>query len=160
MFTIKPYHQSNFPLLAHFVSNLQDHERKREPDLRQGADIASDYARLLVERVAEDAGTIFFAWASEEALGFVCVWKDRDDDPLLQEMASSHAYISDLFVIEQWRGKGVAHALLVAAEEAMQTKGCVRVRVCAKASNSEAVRFYSDNGYSPYEIVYAKTLGQ
>lgn len=68
MFTIKPYHQSNFPLLAHFVSNLQDHERKREPDLRQGADIASDYARLLVERVAEDAGTIFFAWASEEAL--------------------------------------------------------------------------------------------
>lgn len=159
MFTIRPYQQTDFPLLAHFVSNLQDHERKREPDLRPGADIANDYARLLVERVSENGGEILFAWAFDEPLGFVCVWKDRDDDPLLHETARNHAYISDLFLIEKWRGKGVAHALLGAAEEALRTKGCIRVRVCAKASNSQATRFYSHNGYRPYEIVYSKSLG-
>lgn len=157
-FTIEPYQQSDLASLVQFVSHLQDHEAKREPDLRPGEDIGEEYALSLLGRAAGDNGTILVARAGDEVLGFISVWKDRDDDLLLREAARSHAYISDLFVVEGMRGKGIARALLAAAESAMQAKGCRRIRVCAKATNPEAVRFYGRLGYRPYEIVYSKLL--
>lgn len=158
MFVIQPYGQSDFPSLVKFVADLQEHERRHERNLRPGKDIGEDYAHLILQNVAEKDGVMLFAQAPDHALGFICAWKESDDDPLLEPEARDHAYISDLFVIESCRGLGVAHQLIVAAEASMRIKGCRSVRVCAKASNSEALRFYALQGYGPYEIIYLKFL--
>ena len=77
---------------------------------------------------------------------------------LLKDEFRRHAYISDVYVSENWRGKGVAQALMQAVEAMMRERGCNRIRVCSKATNKEAVAFYSSDDFKPYEIIYSKEL--
>jgi GNAT superfamily N-acetyltransferase len=159
MFKIEPYQPKDLPLVVSFVAAIQEHERTMVPELRSGEEIGKEYALSLLKSVAEKNGAIFMARSSDDIVGFVCSWVDQDEDPLLQDNMRNHAYVSDIFVTSEHRGKGVGRALLDAIEITMRDKGCQRIRVCAKASNREAVGFYDSNGYSRYEIVFSKIIG-
>jgi ribosomal protein S18 acetylase RimI-like enzyme len=43
-------------------------------------------------------------------------------------------------------------------EANMRSRGCSRIRVCAKAANQLAAACYSARGYQPYEIIFTKRL--
>jgi len=153
MFTIEPYQQKDFPVLVSFVVSLQEHERQTVPALKPGAEIGAEYAASILKNVAENAGIILIARAAEQAVGFVSAWIDKDDDPLLQDNVRDHAYVSDIFVTTEWRAKGVGRALLDAIEMTMAAKGCRLIRVCAKATNQQALHFYQSYGFSSYEVI-------
>lgn len=141
-----------------FVAAIQEHERLTVTGLKPGAEIAQSYASLLLRNVAERNGVILMARAADRTVGFVCAWIDHDDDPLVCEDARQHAYISDIFVIENRRRTGVARSLLQAVEQAMQRRGCRRVRICSKATHVEALACYETAGFRPYGIVLSKPI--
>ena len=157
-FTIELFAPSDFVTLVEFVAAIQEHERAAVPELKTGPEIGADYARFLVETTAKQNGVLLFAKDNGEALGFISAWVAIDDDPLVQDQARDHAYVSDIFVVGSRRGQGVAQALLAAAEAALHAKGCRRMRVCSKASNLPAVKFYESCGFRPYEIIFSKEL--
>jgi ribosomal protein S18 acetylase RimI-like enzyme len=74
------------------------------------------------------------------------------------EDARRHAYVSDIFVGEAWRRRGVGRTLLTAIEAEMRRRGCRRIRICSKAANLAAVSCHQSAGYRPYEIIYAKAI--
>src|SRR5262249_30179117 len=96
--------------------------------------------------------------AGGQNIGFVSAWKVMDNDALLREEMRAHAFISDIFVVEGWRGRGVAARLLAAIETAMLERGSTQIRVCAKAANRLAIDCYNRAGYRPYEIIFSKPL--
>jgi ribosomal protein S18 acetylase RimI-like enzyme len=61
---------------------------------------------------------------------------------LLSEDFRRYAYISDIFVSENYRRRGIAQALLQAIEKEMQKHGCKRIRICTKVSNLSALKCY------------------
>jgi ribosomal protein S18 acetylase RimI-like enzyme len=91
-------------------------------------------------------------------VGFACAWIAQDDDPLIRDDASIHAYVSDIFVDQNWRRQGIASRLMDELEARMRSRGCSRIRVCSKAANQLAVACYTAHGYRPYEIVFTKRL--
>ncbi len=93
-----------------------------------------------------------------QAVGFVCGWPDRDDDPLLSPGAQAHGYVSDLFMLETWRRRGVARLLLEAIEAALRQRGCRRLQIHSKAGNQSALAAYSAVGFRPYEVILTKEL--
>jgi ribosomal protein S18 acetylase RimI-like enzyme len=141
-----------------FVEAIQDYERRRVVDLKPGADIGRTYADQLMRNVADRRGFILMARAGEQTIGFLCAWIDEDHDILVREDARQHAYVSDIFVIEGWRRRGVAQALLRAAEDRMRERGCRRIRICSKAANITALKCYQTVGYQPYEIIFSKAI--
>jgi ribosomal protein S18 acetylase RimI-like enzyme len=159
-FEIVPYRPSDFPALIQFVEAIQEHERAAVPELRPGPEIGAFYAEMLVRKVASEGGSILMARAGGRNIGFVCAWKDADGDALLREEMRAHAFISDIFVTEAWRGRGVAVSLLAAIETAMLERGSTQIRVCAKAANRLAVDWYDRAGYRPYEIIFSKPLAR
>jgi len=72
--------------------------------------------------------------------------------------ARLHLYISELFVAEAWRGKGVAGALLAAAEAHARSLGIARVTIGSLAANTSARRAYAKAGFAEYEILLRKRL--
>lgn len=60
--------------------------------------------------------------------------------------------LENMFIVPQWRGKGVGKVLIHALKHWMKTKGVGRVYVSAYANNEEAVRFYRKCGFEPWEI--------
>jgi ribosomal protein S18 acetylase RimI-like enzyme len=158
MFEIVPYRSSDLETMVQFVDAIQEHERAAVPELKPGPDIGPLYTERLVRNVSNQDGCILMAKAGGRAIGFVCAWKEVDDDPLLREEMRAHAYISDIYVVESWRRRGVAAGLLAAIEAAMFKRGSTQIRVCAKAGNALATRCYSRAGYRPYEIIFSKPL--
>lgn len=155
---IEPFRPSDLPRIVSFVEAIQEHERAGVPELKPGSEIGPAYAERLVRTVSARNGLILVARAAEEPVGFTCAWIEHDDDPLLREDARSHAYVSDIFVVEAWRRRGVGRQLLDAIETDMRRRGCRRFRIGSKAGNLAGLSFYEAAGYQQYEITFTKSI--
>lgn len=155
---IRPYQDNDWADLVRFVSEIQEHERINVPELKSGSEIGETYSKHLLKQVAANDGVILMAQYEGKNIGMICAWKGSDDDQLLKEDFREHGYISDIYVSEERRRKGTAKKLLDAVESTMRSKGCKRMRVCSKASNAEAINFYKAEEFSPYEIIFSKSL--
>lgn len=60
--------------------------------------------------------------------------------------------LENMFVIPQWRRKGVGKALLEALNKWMKTKGVDRIYVSAYAKNEDAIHFYDFCGFNLWEV--------
>ncbi len=158
MIVLEPYREAHRPALEDFVAGIQEHERALVPTLKTGAEIARGYADHVLRRVAERDGVILMARAEGATVGAICAWVAEDDDPLLRDDARRHAYISDLFVVEAWRRRGVARRLLDAVEREMTRRGCREIRIHAKGANRDAVAAYHAAGFAPYVVEFTKAL--
>ncbi len=105
MFEVVRYESADFDALIQFVEAIQEHERAAVPELKPGPEIGPLYAEALISKVWYQGGCILMARAGGQAIGFVCAWKEVDDDVLLRDEMRPHAFISDLFVAEDWRQK-------------------------------------------------------
>jgi len=108
--------------------------------------------------VDDGNGCIIVARADTRTIGFACAWIERDSDPLVRDDAREHGYVSNIFVDQDWRRKGVASLLMDELEAKMRSRGCSRIRISSKAANQIAVACYTARGYQPYQIVFAKQL--
>jgi ribosomal protein S18 acetylase RimI-like enzyme len=158
MLTIDTFQLSELATLIAFVEAIQEHERTNVPDLKSGSEIGSDYAQLLIRTAAERNGCILMARTDTEIIGVGCALVEQDDDTLLRDDARTHAYISDIFVVDAWRRRGIAMRLLETLEVEMRSRGCHRIRICSKATNHFASECYKKAGYQPYEIIFGKRL--
>jgi GNAT superfamily N-acetyltransferase len=158
MLMIDEFRLSDLAALIGFVEAIQEHERIDVTDLKLGSEIGSDYAQMLIRMIAERNGCILMARMRADTVGFGCAWIEEDNDPLLRDDARTHAYISDIFVEDDWRRRGVALRILDALEMEMRSRGCQRIRVCSKATNHIALECYKKAGYQPNEIVFGERL--
>ncbi|MGB9093856.1 MAG: GNAT family N-acetyltransferase [Gallionella sp.] len=62
------------------------------------------------------------------------------------------AWIEDMIVQEQFRGKGVGKALLDRAREWAMARGAKRIQLLADADNAPALDFYQHLGWQPTRL--------
>lgn len=62
------------------------------------------------------------------------------------------AWIEDMVVLEEFRGRGVGKALLATATEWAKAKGAKRVQLIADADNAPALYFYKQLGWQPTRL--------
>jgi len=158
MITMDPFLQSDLAMVIQYVEAIQEFERIHVPELKAGHEIGTDYASMLIHRVAERNGCILMARAEAVTVGFGCAWVQSDYDMLLRDDARTHAYVSDIFVEDAWRRRGIALQILAALETEMRSRGCRRIRICSKATNHVALGCYNEAGYRPYETTFTKDL--
>lgn len=94
--------------------------------------------------LAEEAGVV---------LGFVYVVTNRD-----YFSGEAHAYVEDLAISPDARGKGVARALMQAAEDWTREQGHHRIRLAVWYQNERARGLYEHLGYQPETMYYIKEL--
>jgi ribosomal protein S18 acetylase RimI-like enzyme len=116
------------------------------------------YLDRLRREVAAQSGTILIAEQDGRFLGLVACLVVQDD--AVQETADSnvHGYITDIYVVPDARGSGLAQALLRAAEDHLAPTGVSRLRINVLAANARACRAYEKHGFAPYEVMYEKRL--
>jgi ribosomal protein S18 acetylase RimI-like enzyme len=156
---IEPFQPADLPLVATFIAALQDHERATVRELKPGREIAAAYVEAMARWFRENDGVMLMARRETETVGFVVGWVEVVGDLCLEEEARRYALVSDIYVIEAARRQGIAHRLLAEFETAMRQRGCVRLRLCAKATNLGAVACYEAAGYPAYEVILSKPIG-
>jgi GNAT superfamily N-acetyltransferase len=66
--------------------------------------------------------------------------------------------VEALYVEEQWRGRGLAEALLDRACEWAESVGQAMVQLYVTASNERAIRFYRHEGFGETQAIMRKVL--
>lgn len=98
---------------------------------------------------------VFVALLAERVAGFVQV---SPHFPFLMDCA---AEVAALVVDEQWRGRGIGHALLQAAEAWARQQGYSTMHVRTNIVRERAHAFYRREGYEVIKtaLTFAKRLG-
>jgi len=82
----------------------------------------------------------------------------RDDDPYIHESVRRYGHVSELFVLESARGKGIARALMDEAEAMAREGGAKRMTIGVLIGNDAALHAYTRFGFKPYHTRLTKTL--
>jgi ribosomal protein S18 acetylase RimI-like enzyme len=155
---IRPYRETDRAAVIAAEIDLQEYERTLHDTRLPGAAVMEAYFDGLQQQVAAQSGAILVAEDDGRLLGLVACVVVQDD--MVAETADSnvHGYITDIYVVADRRGSGLAQALLRAAEDRLRPTGVSRVRINVLAANAMARRAYEKHGFEPYEVMYEKRL--
>lgn len=138
------------------IVELQDFERVLEPGLPAGTDIADAYFELTIKHCSPPAGHLLVAESGRAIVGFVSIEIVTKLHP--DEEQAPYAYVSDLVVLPQHRGRGVGTALLERAEVCARNAGVSVLRIAVFVKNQEAARLYRRFGFADYRTQMVKRL--
>lgn len=156
---IRPRTPKDRTALLDLIVELQEHERHLHDGLRPGGEIADSYLAYLERHVFDGEGEFLVAEIDGAVVGFIAHLIDRYEGPEEMPDSAVYALVSDLCVRASHRGRGIAQALLAAAEVYARRKGAARLRVEVLSANREAAAAYRRFGFEPYVSMLEKRIG-
>lgn len=106
-------------------------------------------------RAAASTERALLAWVDGRAVGFTCLRFAR-----LITTAVPYAEVTELFVEEAFRRRGIARALLAEAEILARGLGAPGIILFTGLKNETAQVFYRAVGYHDYAITMRKVFGE
>lgn len=110
-----------------------------------------DWLGEVLQALSSDTTTLFVAEAGGEVIGTARV-------ELAERPYFRIADIRRVYVRPEWRRRGVATALMTAAEDAAGAGGAREVRLSVVAENSTALAFYARRGFDHFAIRLRKRI--
>jgi len=153
--SIQPYTANHERALLMLIAEHQDYHRALEPQWPPGSAIAKAYLDFLQRECDEHDGCVLLAIDGAAIAGFVCVAaakRGAPDDP------APHGYVHDLFVAPAHRRRGLAKALMGAAEEFVRSRQVAEIRLAVLERNADARTFYDALGFRDYVRILTKPL--
>ena len=155
---VRPYEQEDFPAVVGFIAMQKDAEREILPIRRQGGLVAVPYAHHICSQCTKADGALFIAALAKAPIGFIAGWPSEDEDDLLEEEARIHGYVSDIYVLPNWRRMGVAEKLLAKLEAHFRNLNITRLRIGGLTKNETATALYQNCGFRAHETVFEKQI--
>jgi GNAT superfamily N-acetyltransferase len=87
------------------------------------------------------AAEVIIAWSGDEAVGFALFFQNFSTF-----LARPGLYLEDLFVVSEWRGRGVGRLLLTRLASIAVERGCGRFEWAVLEWNTPAIAFYQRMG--------------
>ena len=134
---------------------LMGHHQALDPHWRAAPGAEDEWRRLLV-RLLSDADAAVLVWdEGGDLLGF-CAAQIEDAPPVVAERA--RAEITDLFVCEDSRRRGIGRRLVGAVTDWLRERGVPRVEVRVAVRNAEGQAFWRALGYADLVDVLQRPL--
>ncbi len=146
------------PALVALMAGLNAFEHGLRPDRDtswEAAEAHLDYLLGLVERFG---GFTLIAELDDTPVGFLLALIEEEEGAYVVPEHRRHGIISDMFVDEAARGKGVAKAMLRETDHRFRTVGIDRIQVTALTANEAADASYRAAGYKPLYTNFEKML--
>ena len=154
---IRPYRDEDRDAIIACVRALQTYETQFEPRMKAPEEIGGWYVDGQLKECGQNKGTILVAELAGAVVGYATVYAAVPcNDP--DEVAYDYAYVSDVAVNPDQRGRGIGRSLLDAAERHARENGSTWLRISVLAQNRIAAGLYERFGFEPRVIELEKTL--
>lgn len=134
-FRIEPATERDVPVILKFIKGLAEYEKLSHEVVATEASLRES---LFGQRpVAE----VIIGYAGEEPAGFGLFFHNYSTF-----LGRPGLYVEDLFVLPQWRGRGLGGRLLAYIAGLAVARGCGRLEWAVLDWNEPAIRFYRSLG--------------
>jgi GNAT superfamily N-acetyltransferase len=137
---IQPATEADVPLMLRLIKALAEYERlghevvATEAMVRESFFGQAPHAQAVIARIGEDAVGLAIWFSTYSTF-----------------LSRPGIYLEDLFVLPEWRGKGVGRALLRHLARTAVERGCGRIEWSVLDWNETAIRFYRSLGARPMD---------
>lgn len=109
------------------------------------------------EAILEESKDIFLADLDGKIVGFACVWECETKAEENYLVPGKFAYLSDLVLLPESRGRGIGGALLDACKNWARQRGISRMKLDSLCKNEVANHLYEREGFRPVvQTMWAK----
>jgi len=155
--TFREYRPDDRQQVELCVVELQNFERRLEPCLTTGEQMAASYLRRLLQKIQDKSGSLTVSLVGDTIAGFVSSWCDGPEDPLESDFTCC-GYIGELVVLPQYRGLGIGKALMERAESFLLAHNPQAIYIEVLSRNSAAVELYRNLGFRHNKLRLIKEI--
>jgi len=139
-FRIKPATESDIPLIFSFIKGLARYEELAHEVVNTEEKLQES---LFGSRASAE---VVIAYSATAPVGFAVFFHNYSTF-----LGRSGLYLEDLFVLPEWRGRGLGRALLGYVARIAVTRDCGRLEWSVLDRNEPAIRFYRALGARPMD---------
>jgi GNAT superfamily N-acetyltransferase len=140
-----------------FIHGMQQFEYALEPDRRVDVEVAEEFFTEILARLRTRGGIALIHEEQGTSTGWAVVYRDENDVYVRAE-ERQFALISELFVLEAARGRGIGRALVAACEDWARGQGLNVVMINVLRDNRRAEKIYRAAGFETYYTGLRKYL--
>jgi ribosomal protein S18 acetylase RimI-like enzyme len=155
--TVRAYRSEDQDRVKQCIIELQEFERALEPDRIEGEQVVERNFQELQEAHHQNMGRLLVAEVEEEVVGFINVRLEHESQTYTSSLVD-YAYISDIVVLQAYRGRGIGSMLLQQPEAFARQQGATVLKIQVLARNHQAAEVYQHVGFRLYEIALLKQL--
>ncbi|TSC83559.1 MAG: GNAT family acetyltransferase [Microgenomates group bacterium Gr01-1014_16] len=160
--TVREYLDSEKTLVQSFIEKLQDYVVATDPikRIRNLPGLSELGLNNVLEKLDKNKGKIYFAQDEGKVVGYIFgfVCDKQSEEKLLEVVPSQVGQIEDVYVEEEYRGKGVGKMLMEKMEDYLKDQGCDSIWLEVFAPNFDAHAAYLKMGYVDREVGMLKRL--
>ena len=157
MVSAREYCREDFEQLRELALGLYDTMHPTEAVLESDSENFDVFLQYLIGIQSKESGRILVAEQEGRLVGFVCLLGPIRSQGL-DDIDEAYAFLSDLFVRPDCRGKGIGRLLTEKAERHARSSGAGRIALKVLAQNAVARRFYDHLEYQDRFVVMSKQL--
>jgi len=113
------------------------------------------WVRFVCEGLASGRNFLLVAKSRNRLVGFACASVPRDYPLDVSEFVGA---IDDVYVLPEFRGRGIGKRLVVESLKKMKDKGVNTVRLTVLTENKTAIKLYEELGFRIYRYGMTKSL--
>lgn len=151
--SIKNYSFRHYAEVLKLFLELQAHEHQYDPNKSINQQNIDQYVAELMKEIKNKNGEMILALVNEKCVGLISWYLESEP-----EFNKPYAYISDLVVMQQLRGKRIGQRLLNQALKNIRNTSAVIIHIGCLLDNVGAKAFYEKNGFKNYCVEMIKDL--
>lgn len=132
---IVPGSEADVPVILELIKGLADYEKLAGEVVATAADLSNS---LFGDRAAAE---VLLAYVGKEPVGFALFFSTFSTF-----LGRPGIFLEDLFVLPQWRGRGIGGRLFAAVAATAASRRCGRLEWSVLDWNEPAIRFYERLG--------------
>ena len=159
MINIKPIIiQHHYAAVSNLMKLLHDSEHEMFDKTAPWTEIETSYMRHCIEMQEECDGTFLMAWHGDKPVGFIFGYAEEQDDSRIETYTGLELYVSDGFVLPDYRRQGIYKQLNELLEKIYMAKGVKRITRYAQSANNRMHGFLQGAGYISTRVLFEKWL--
>ena len=108
-----------------------------------------------LERITKNDECVFVALEKGKIIGYLA---GGIIEPESYRILKKIAEAENMFVLEEYRGRGIGSRLLEKFFKWCKSKKINRIKVVISSDNSQSINFHKKNGFSDYNVVLEKKI--
>ena len=148
----------NYEMMSGMMHELHKNEYTLFDKTASWHDIEGNYMKHVINLQQQNEGMCLVAFKGNEAIGFIFGYLEEQDDSRIEVYTGKELYISDGYVVPQYRRQGIYHQLNAWMEDYYINLGIRRILRYTLLRNAGMRQFLENQDYFVTRLLYEKWL--